>query len=142
MVEYPFLTRFPRGGYEYFAKVPRGVSISYPHPKKKMPLWRNSPGLPRCTFPAIRPCCYEKLLAPWGGGYPRAVCIFYGHFFRNSKQSLNKTLKPFHVAFSNHTLYGNGNHFLESLRSAPPHYLFSDFVRSFLTSISRQIKNL
>ena len=32
---YPFLARFSRGGYEYFAKVPRGrASIFYTHQNK------------------------------------------------------------------------------------------------------------
>ena len=68
-----FLTRLPRGGMNILQRCRgwgRGIHFFYTH-KKQNRTWQNAPFTqfprrPRCPFRAIRPCCPEKLPAPWG----------------------------------------------------------------------------
>ena len=72
----PFLTRFPRGrGMNILHRCRGGgVSLFYTHIYKNR-TWQNAPFAqfppppePGCHFRVIRPCCHEKLQAPWGEG--------------------------------------------------------------------------
>ena len=61
-------------GHQNFTETPMGgVSIFYTHKKRNRTKqnipFAQFPRRPWCPFCAIRPCCPEKLPAPWGG-YP------------------------------------------------------------------------
>ena len=76
---YPFLTRFPKGGYEYFAKVQRG-DIHFLHTKKnteqgKMSLSRDSPD----NFARFTPAALKSWGVPILDGEPKGgIPEFYG----------------------------------------------------------------